>query len=235
MLLFREMLDKSVENTFIGFGNPESKILIIGKECSGDGCDYHRNLAQWKECKDYMSHPAMVGTCNQKFKRNRNGNGGTSPTWLYYQSLVDRIRDKDTKSKEDNLDFLNYCFTTELHDKPSKQSEPYPEKKNKIQERIERLFSHDYWRTFDVIIVAAGNYPVCYDKEGYLISKLGFDSYPEKKHIAPGYWYDKRLSSQSNSRVLIFTRQLSRMEMDITNRECLFQSISDIVKPYFNK
>ena len=98
---------------FVGLGNPNSKILIISKECSFDlGKEQDRffyklenqdNLQQWiynienpidqDALPCWESNPDLYNPLfpfkGQLNKINRNNNGGTSQTWLQYQKLVD--------------------------------------------------------------------------------------------------------------------------------------------------
>ncbi|MBC7523705.1 MAG: hypothetical protein H7239_04630 [Flavobacterium sp.] len=115
-------------NNYIGTGNPNAKILIIGKECAVDlrqeFVQYEReikeNLINWKV---NIENPSLVienwnGNSNfinplfpykgQKFTiyndKKKSGKGGTSKTWYYYQKLYNRLR-ISTQNLPNEIDF----------------------------------------------------------------------------------------------------------------------------------
>lgn len=201
------------DHLFIGFGNPNASILVIGKECATRDLNYDENLRLWRLIAD--GKPVGDAVSPQKAHAGQychQGKGGTSDTWLSYQRLVDEIRGVAPKTRDESLDFLDHCFVTELHDKPSKSEENDKGKLSRIETRIEQLFNDPFWRTFDRIIVAAGGYPARYDRRGRLPHLLGFDDDGHRKVISRGYWYDARRSvGDDGERIMIYTRQLSRM------------------------
>lgn len=185
--LFTNLLDGISENneTFIGFGNPNSKILIIGKECSVEIPELNQitnieNSTRWKEWikngkqdKNWEdvpydeeswkmffdpSHP-FRGELNKRRRKLKNGkwNGGTSPTWCWYQKLLEHIRNIEEPSK--TIDFYNYCFLTELSAVSKKYSHD-GDKKETIASIITRksLFENDFFQSFPIVIAACKGY-----------------------------------------------------------------------------
>ena len=102
---------------YIGTGNPNAKILILGKECAIDKNESRKqyeneimkNAKNWKNNidnhisienadKDELWKKDINSQINplypyrgQYFKRNRNNNFGTSSTWYNYQKMFINI------------------------------------------------------------------------------------------------------------------------------------------------
>ena len=158
---------------FIGYGNPDADILIVGKECAlTEGSEdwilfYDSNFAQWKESfeghgfgythgqKPYdfehgNFHPIFpfYEQCN-KIDRDKKG-CGTSSTYYYYQRLIDMVRAGSATQyeKSPNIDFFKVCFITELNDITRKSKENNDLGKDdcsEIKKHIEKRF--DWMRT----------------------------------------------------------------------------------------
>ena len=152
---------------FIGYGNPDAKILIVGKECTApNGSDgwkkfYEPNFNQWKKSFeghgfDFKSgvephdfehgnfHPINPYYKLENKKQSKKKEvGRPSATYYYYQRLVDMIRtgnDVEYK-KSDCIDFFKDCFITELNDicRPNDSGLNKPEHE-KIEESIRVRF-----------------------------------------------------------------------------------------------
>ena len=124
---------------FVGLGNPNSKILIISKECSFDlGKEQDRffyklenqdNLQQWiynienpidqDTLPCWENNPDLYNPLfpfkGQLNKINRNNNGGTSQTWLQYQKLVDKILKKDPVDEEEYVKQITKMFIYDFY------------------------------------------------------------------------------------------------------------------------
>lgn len=118
---------------YIGIGNPNAKILIIGKE---PAIYQTQNKMQYENeilgnaiflednVKDDFGQSCVenffdVGKLNplypykgQVFKKDRNVNKGTSPTWYNYQKIINLI--KSNKLNSESIDFHEYCFSTDF-------------------------------------------------------------------------------------------------------------------------
>lgn len=146
--MFSALLDETKEQ-YIGYGNPESQILIVGKECGLDSSDptyrleVESNVRLWKR---YLKNPdaeitdwvtvapdnpdewekyfsprfAFWGQENHWQPRGKY-NRGTSRTWLLYQRLIDGMTGRVTP-KNSRLTFQDSCFITELSAIPKKMS-----------------------------------------------------------------------------------------------------------------
>lgn len=164
---------------FVGLGNPNSKILIISKECSFRTREEHYvflyklenqdNLQQWIDNIEnridletlpcWENNPDLYNPLfpfkGQFNKVIRNNNDGTSRTWIQYQKLIDRVLQKN---KPEIIDFHKYAFITELSDIPMPSSRKTEETKESINIRCQKLLSHDFFKTFPVVIVPCGHY-----------------------------------------------------------------------------
>lgn len=122
----------STENqqNYIGMGNPNARIFIIGREPAHDlntdiGRDaFHQdqelNRSNWK---NLFENKQIEGRCNprrpfpnQKCLRADGNNDGTATTWVWYQKLVDLIlgREYDRPYSLRPLDFHDFCFHTDI-------------------------------------------------------------------------------------------------------------------------
>lgn len=164
---------------FVGLGNPNSKILIISKECSFRTSEEHDgflyklenqdNLQQWIDNIEngidletlpcWENNPDLYNPLfpfkGQLNKVNHKNNGGTSRTWIQYQKLIDRILQKD---KPERIDFHKYVFITEFSDVPMPSSRKSEETKESINIRCQKLLFHDFFKTFPIVIVPCGHY-----------------------------------------------------------------------------
>lgn len=122
---------------FVGYGNPNSSILIIGKECAIDFKseqyqeEYSRNFEMWciepePEIKNWVENPVLDWSIfhprapyyGQRFaieKRNKDnheiiisGKGGTSSTWYNYQKLINYIRKQGKLSTPLNTTTIDF-------------------------------------------------------------------------------------------------------------------------------
>ena len=141
---FKELLnDPKWKGQYIGVGNPNAKILIVGKECAleENTLIYQKTFEQnWKDwvsndntntgfdsIEEWKTDNEIFEKYNPLFpffkQKNKNlrklkdgsFNGGTSNTWINYQKLFNLYR-KRNKGQEnyDYIDFFKDCFITEL-------------------------------------------------------------------------------------------------------------------------
>jgi hypothetical protein len=209
---------------YIGFGNPNSKILIFGKEKGFTKANTYqleyeslKNPTEWKE---YVEAKTKI---NSEIKYSKNGNyinafcpyleeNKSGHTWNKYYVLLNKI--VPTISKENN-DFFKHSFISEINHKPAKRSEI---KHFKNSNRIEML-RHDYFKTFDITILACGNY---LDRTS--IEEIFNVKFDNSNLSVPR---QKLEIFKNGNRILINTRQLS---FDVSNE--YLQRIADNVKMY---
>ena len=155
---FNEIVSKvndkqnSLYGQYLGTGNPNSKILILGKECAINKnthqCQYEHEILNnfinwkhnvdnnisiqnadkdelWKTSKHVPVNP-LYPYRGQFFKRDRNNNYGTSATWYNYQKLLNKIlQDLNIpvpEDKQNKIFFHEYCFLSELNSETAKYS-----------------------------------------------------------------------------------------------------------------
>lgn len=144
----KEFLDLiySAENgqTYIGMGNPDARILIIGREPAHDLRNEDDNKRRFAE-KNYrrdqflnkenwrnlIEDKPLTGVLwngrnevcnprrpfpNQKCLRADGNNDGTATTWVWYQKLIDLIlgREYERPYSLRPLDFHDFCFHTDI-------------------------------------------------------------------------------------------------------------------------
>lgn len=228
---FKDLV-KQYHPAYIGMGNPNAKILIIGKETASKlGSEQHHreielNSKQWKYNIDNSVQPVDVqnwlpelpGTYNplypykgQLFKWMKRvngkirGEGGTSLTWSKYQKLLNLILLQEPKEL---IDFHEYCFITELSDKSALKSRDNDRKvvEESINERLE-LLRVPFYQNFPIVIVACGHYVRDYDLK---LESLFNVSYKNIKEFGIRNWMNIHYRKDGFSpKLLIHTNQLS--------------------------
>ena len=232
---FQEVLKHCESNKlFLGEGNPNSKILIIGKEVGGGSPksleeiirssddDAKRNIETWTNPNGYDLMKLKTDIFND----------GKNPTWSNYQKLVSKIIGKDLG--KDNYNFLDYCFMTELsqihlpnsnYDKNLTKEESQEIKtirQKSVKERAE-LLSMPFFRNFPIIIMACGHYP---RELNFDIEKVfSVEWTKETKGLSIGNFYNLHYGTD---KILIHTRQVS---LGVTN-QLLFE-IAELCKSFY--
>ena len=175
---FKTMLEKAKEEKleYIGTGNPDAKILIIGKELAFDTSNtkqYNReiknNISDWeenlnKQCsQDDVPNWEDSNSSNQKDNYNplypyKGTTQKEGHTWSKYQKLVEWIR--EVNEHEKIINFQKYVFITEYNINPSKRTSNQDKvaKRKSINQRNEFFKTADFFQQFPIVIVAAGDY-----------------------------------------------------------------------------
>jgi len=178
----------TVNNLYLGLGNPDAKILIVGKEI-GYGHEKNKKpsseiieadsnkLARknWKEWVDILLEPQKtlsrldehIKDRHKIFKNEKDEKEYKHmPTWVSYQKIVNGINGiKDIKIDRKQLQyedfFLKHCFITEYSQLRLPNSN-YLGKNNEIKENSinERkcVFEQDFFKNFPIVIMACGDY-----------------------------------------------------------------------------
>lgn len=171
---FNDLLEVSLKNNeYVGLGNPNAKILIIGKEPGMElGTKItHGSAESWKE-NDY----------SKKFipddKKLRNLNH----TWQKYQKLYDLILDKldksQNKSDKYEINFVEKVFTTELSNIPAPTSKKAKESegfKTKLEKRKRLFFKSQFILNFPIVIVVASDNKYIETYEGEVRDLFGVE------------------------------------------------------------
>ncbi len=180
--LVERLISTQAKLPYIGQGNPNSNILILGKESAinpkKDEDQYRREIANnyddWKNiissglslsdvplqmCDNVVIgynplYPYKGQYCKIRAK------GGTSSTWYWYQRIVDEIMGKPQKNKNEYIDYFYNSFITEVSTATGKMSRDVDkdERKLSINERAEGLLSNNFFKHFQIIIAACSSY-----------------------------------------------------------------------------
>lgn len=235
--LFMKMLEQAKkENLFLGTGNPESNILIVGKEASiredskeQIDREIRSNIPQWeRDVNKQLSEIAdrdwwiegnfsplypCKGQIKKRDSRIRNEkakyNFGTSPTWLNYQKMRDAI----LGTCSDVINFHENCFITELNQITSRYSKEQNKllRKEMIDKRLETIFPSEYIQSFPIVILACGTY--IYEHKIDVCSLFGVEKYGQKEvdfGSNKKQWYVMYKSIHKDSpKIVIHTWQLS--------------------------
>ena len=181
-------LNEMGKKPFIGYGNPNADILIIGKECADEDKVnqekfYNHNFEQWEESLnghgfsykcggepyDFESgnfHPIFPFYKQlNKIRRGKDNNGKTSSTYYYYQKFIDKVRARhiDNYNPSSHIDFFIDCFITELNDicrrnNDNLDKETRQETEDHIRERFDWMRKTNFFNQFKVVILACGPY-----------------------------------------------------------------------------
>lgn len=240
---FKELVNSAVESSnsfysnnlknepnpfYVGFGNPNSNILILGKEQGYDVNEHNNEILLYEsinnphEWKNYIDNDILPNKTRfyetklnyvNAFRPYLVKMGGGGHTYNKYHNLISNILDNVKIDKNENS-FFEHVFISEVNHKPSKLSQINTLNDNL---RIEFL-KNDYYNSFNVIICACGNY--LNDNQIYNIFNLKLvNDFSEPNERFKVY--------SDGKRVLINTRQLS---MNIKND--YLKRISLVAKEY---
>lgn len=222
------------KNLYLGTGNPNAKILIIGKECALNKTvqleDYQtklederklveENLQGWQKLVNNeplqysidQSYPykGQENKINKKLK-NDQYNGGTSSTWTKYQKLYETIYCNGVKNEK--VTFHENIFITELNQIPSANSNEQNLllRKESIKKRVEYFFPLDFIQRFPVVVLACGHYSRDFNINICNLFGVEFDGQTKEVNGNKLQWYNLHHEiSGKNPKLLIHTKQLS--------------------------
>lgn len=232
-IYLKELLKVVVENQYIGLGNPNSKILFIGKE-AGAAIEtelFHGNAKSWKERKfDYSFN--YIPT--EEKLRNLNH------TWQRYQKLYESILSNlniDTrivKNDKYEITFVENVFTTELsnlHAPNSKEAKRQEKFSEELQLRKDDFFKSKFIQQFPIVIIFASDnkYIETYPGEVCDLFNVKFD-YLLNQNAKDKIWIHSESENAKNPKLLIHTRQL-------TNRISseLIPNLSKLIVSFINE
>lgn len=240
---------------YLGTGNPSSNILIIGKEAAIDASlnhyqyeiEFKNNLRdwesnhidnkQWSDIKQWSGdnyNPLYPYKGQKKTVESRdssglikNGAGGTSRTWYYYQKLIDSILNNE--DSDDGINFHENCFITELNQVTGSYSHTIPEnlRMMSIEER-KVLLQQDFFQRFPIVIVAVGHYVRDFNVDLETLFNVQFQD--ETLDLGSNNWINVHYQKDGNApKLLIHTNQLSMIKND------LILSLAGICKGFISK
>lgn len=249
---FKKLVSKSDPNNnndYIGTGNPNAKILIVGKECAINSeieknqlkGEVEENIIKWI---NNIKNPNTIienwnGDSNninplfpykgQKFniyneKRN-SGKGGTSSTWYYYQKLYNKIKET-TQNLHTEINFHDDVFITELNANPSNYSKDQNKeiRKNSIKERSNIFFKSDFIQNFPIVILATSHYTREHNIDICKLFDVDFIGITNLIDENTQQWYNIHINKEK-TKLLIHTKQLS---MNISDK--LLDKIANEIK-----
>lgn len=225
--LYRIEANKNKPNPYyIGFGNPNAKILILGKEKGFEPNNFeqlqYESIGNPSEWKHYIDNNILIN--QESFHQSSlyinafrpyTGKMKSGHTWSKYNSLVTNFY---PQIKKEQNEFLDYAFISEINFEPSRLSKI---KKFNHPDRIDFLKS-DYYKSFNVIICACGGYLTDEQIESI------FDVKYEKDKSLPN---EKFKIFRNGERILINTRQLS---MNVSNNY-LKRISEEALNPYYRE
>ena len=156
----------------VGSGNPDSRILFIGKEASTDAYDtntinyYHdvlkgvREESKWTRLRsDEEAWAKQNGKPTPPYWKNPK-----QTVWGNYQRIIDIVYPEYQKDRSQCIDFENYAFCTELSVayRPKSQTDDLNARlatESSLEARKRDFFRLPFFDRFDVIVIdAPGNY-----------------------------------------------------------------------------
>ncbi|UPQ78967.1 hypothetical protein M0M57_15275 [Flavobacterium azooxidireducens] len=207
---FEELLENISEKQYIGLGNPNAKILFIGKEAGADSEleMFHGSFKSWKEKKFNYS---------ARYIPNEVKNRNLNHTWQRYQKLYDCILSKlnINLDKEDKyeISFIENVFTTELsnlHAPNTKDAKKQEKFKEELKLRKADYFKSQFIQQFPVIIIFASDneYIETYPGEVCELFNVKFNSLYDH-NSKDKIWVHFENENEKKPKLLIHTRQLT--------------------------
>jgi hypothetical protein len=212
------------EDLYVGMGNPNSNILIVGKEIALDKDSQNpviektvlKNAEDWmininnpnmsiENCEDNSKIEKFNPLCPYKGMKKQQQKPGA--TWRKYQLLYENL----TACKSDEYTYNNGAFITEMNQIPSKYSAQQDKqlRAESIKKRESLFLASDFIQDFPIVIVACGHYPKENGVDLCKIFNVDFSG-PVHADNDPKQWYNLHFSKKGDKpKVLIHTRQLS--------------------------
>ena len=248
-------------NLFLGEGNPDADILIIGKECGldkkkseslKDAPDKEKWLIENSENEVKSNLDRLEKDYHKIWLPHLKAHTNSHATWRSYHKLVSLIRgvseDEITKGGINDWGFLDHCFITEMSQLQMPNSNYLEEKKlsddirKKSVEKRAKLFQQRFFRKFPIVIIAIGHYYLNIGKHKYDFDierefNVKYDGQTVEV-IEEGNrkrWYNIHREIDGEPRIVIHTRQLSTQRESATSLDLLMEKIAKESKPYLRK
>ena len=215
---FIQLIDETENGEFIGFGNPNSKILFVGKECGLDLTNqvdkfvYEKsnkpNWEHWSQnIKDTPITPESIpvwkdsNEYNPLFPYKGDSLPACNGTWNNYSKIVSQLF---SEMVTESSPFHQFSFLTELNDLVMKFSTHSEEVQNAINRRCANLLSKPFFRQFPIVIVGCGHYVPEYNVNLEEVFDQKWDG--STISVGKNEWINVH---RNGNRILIHTRQLS--------------------------
>lgn len=206
---FKKLVAECVKtNTFIGYGNPNAKILFVGKEGSNEGQDENSsNRQKWKRNIDENNELEFSYLLEEAFSKSGH-------TWKKYQKLHDYIF-VEHKPEDRKFNFHERVFTSEMNIKPNKNTEKAKKDvgfADRLRTRKSDFLTTDFVQDFKVIILVCSDYiqNIGEGKEREIDTIFGvaWDKPFIIEHNNKKYGFDTHYSKEK-TKLVIHCRQLS--------------------------
>ncbi len=208
--LLDDLLLSIPENQYIGLGNPNSKILFIGKEAGAEIETemFHGNAKSWKE-KDFNYSEKYV----PKETKFRNLNH----TWQRYQKLYDCILSnleiKFEKKDKYEISFVENVFTTELSNLHAPNTNDAKKQERftvELELRKDKFFKSNFIEQFSIVVIFANDnkYIETYQGEVCKLFNVKFDKL-YNQNTKDKIWIHSATENSKNPKLVIHTRQLT--------------------------
>ncbi len=209
---FQNFLEELKDDEYVGLGNPNAKILFVGKEAANDiGSKLSYGIKkEYTRGIDYSE--SFIPNPNDPDQASlRDG----KRTWQKYQKLYEEIYERvfqekvHKKDEKYEITFVNNVFTTELSSLSApntRDAVKHPEFASKLVLRKESFWSKDFIsKRFPItLIFGGGNKYITYDKEIFDIFQVPYTKSTE----GGGHKIDLHYLYGNQPRLLIRTRQL---------------------------
>ena len=204
---FRSFVKECLKsNHYVGIGNPNAKILLIGKEAyinDNIRLDDHANINNAKEWDNHINDNTCqeleysVDQSESEYLKKTWGRN----TWSKYQRLI------GSNEKKRYVDFLKDAFTTEMNETASKTTRLA--NKDSIPQRLRLFKESSFIQEFPIIVLACSNYIKNDDNNREIDDtfQVTFDENGKHHYDACNWFFTHH--SADGKRLVIHTRQLS--------------------------
>jgi len=216
---------------YLGFGNPESDIIIYGQEKAIPAneieqiwLESNQNPNQWeKYLKGEITerHQKLYSNLEKDFRnplqpyRNYPDGG----TWKNYQTIASNIY-ADLQRDNNEATFLEKSFISEINHIVAKN-----QRGNQRDEIREIFLKQDFFKNFPVTILAIGSYLKSDAIKDWFEVDFSQDlSQPYRKLLV--------YRSRDCKRLVLQTRQMSRLMMNIEQRTAYFNLITKLTQEH---
>ena len=253
--LLKDLAKMGVDKPFIGYGNPNADILIIGQECAlvEGSLDYNQfyrpNYKQWEDSFNGHGFTYKHGIQPYSFENKAfhpiypfylqdNKKAICGSTYMYYQKLIDEIRSViyNTEYERSNkITFFKDCFITELSDicMPNHNETPLEEQKKirklieeHIRIRFEWMRKTDFFKHFKVVVLACGPYANAIKKDDVLKKDL-FGNAEVFYCNQLSRWDKKHLEENSNEIGII--KSIAKIKPRVSSKQDLDIIVNTVV------
>lgn len=221
------------KDVYLGTGNPDAQILMIGREGATE-----EDREKINERGEVSFAKRWLSVVDNNEALNYMENYSMHPlseghTWSKYQKLHDYIFGESRGSRRQNeFNFKNRFFTTEMNVNRAKKTQHASVAG--MQERKNNFFGHEFIQQFPVVVLACGNYITNQGtgKEREIDTIFGVTFREEVIALQTGkkkysFWIHR---NDNESKLVIHTRQLST---DTPDR--LLQKMAETINDHLNR